>query len=78
MKNSPFIAYENEEDVVTVDEMKIQNGTGALSISGAIKLTKDIDGLNKAFKIKRIIDSAIDEIKRDKNFPFNQVEPQNY
>lgn len=70
MKIKPFIAYENEEEIELVDQIIIHNGVESLMVSGDITLKKNKDGLNKALALKRVIDSVIDEMKRDKNFPY--------
>lgn len=70
MKTKPFIAYENEEEIELDDQITIHNGIESLMVSGDITLKKNKDGLIKAFALKRVIDSVIDEMKRDKNFPY--------
>lgn len=70
MKNKPFIAFENEEEIVLIDHIKIHNGMESLVMSGDIVLSKNKDGLNRALALKRVIDSVIEEMKRDKNFPY--------
>jgi len=70
MKNKSFIAFENEEEIILIDQIKIHNGIESLLLSGDIVLSKNKDGLNKALVLKRVIDSVIEEMKRDKNFPY--------
>jgi hypothetical protein len=72
IKNKPFIAYENDEEIVFMDQIRIHNGIYSLILNGDITLSKNKEGLNKALALKRVIDSVIDEMKRDKNFPYRE------
>ena len=63
-----FIPYENEIDSLTLGELTIENRLDRVSISGAIELTKDKQGLQYAYELKRIIDSTIAELK-NKDLP---------
>ena len=65
----PFMAYENDTDGFTIDNLHIQNGTDTIIIEGSLAITKDSEGLKAALKLKRAVDSAIDALKRDRNLP---------
>lgn len=65
----PFMAYENDTDTFTIDNLHIQNGTDTIIIEGSLAITKDSEGLKVALKLKRAVDSAIDALKRDRNLP---------
>ncbi len=67
--NKGFLAYENESDSFSIGDMTIENRLDKISIYGSLDITKDKDGLEYALKLKRIIDSSIDALKRDKNLP---------
>lgn len=67
--NKGFLAYENESDSFSIGDMTIENRHDKISIYGSLDITKDKDGLEYALKLKRIIDSSIDALKRDKNLP---------
>ncbi len=69
MKPTSFMAFENESDSLAIAELTVENRVDRISLYGSIDLTKDQEGLAKALKLKRIIDSAIDAMKRDKNLP---------
>jgi hypothetical protein len=69
MPTQPFMAYENEVDSFLIDDLTIENRLDRISIYGSIELTKDRCGLESALKLKRIIDAAIDALKRDKTLP---------
>lgn len=65
----PFMAYENDTDTFTIDNLHIQNGTDMIIIEGSLAITKDSEGLKAALKLKRVVDSAIDALKIDRNLP---------
>ncbi|MDD5053590.1 MAG: hypothetical protein PHO27_12715 [Sulfuricurvum sp.] len=64
-----FMAFENETDALSVGGMSIENRLDRISIYGSLDITKDKSGLTDALVLKRVIDAAIDEMKRDKNLP---------
>ncbi|MDD3595250.1 hypothetical protein [Sulfuricurvum sp.] len=65
----PFMAYENDTDGFTTGNLLIQNGTDTIRIEGTLNITKDKEGLEAALKLKRVVDAAIDALKRDRNLP---------
>lgn len=65
----PFMAYENDTDGFTTGNLLIQNGTDTITIEGTLNITKDKEGLEAALKLKRVVDAAIDALKRDRNLP---------
>jgi len=65
----PFMAFENDTDGFTTDNLAIQNGTEMISIEGSLHITKDKEGLESALKLKRAVDAAIDALKRNRNLP---------
>lgn len=67
--NKGFMAYENETDSFNIGDMTLENRLDRISIYGSLDVTKDKEGLEKALKLKRIIDASIDALKRDKNLP---------
>lgn len=64
-----FLAYENETDSFLIDNFTVENKFDRISFYGSLEITKDIAGLEHALKLKRIIDAAIDALKRDKQLP---------
>lgn len=64
-----FMAYENETDSFNIGEMTLENRLDRISLYGSLDITKDKEGLEKALKLKRIIDASIDALKREKNLP---------
>lgn len=65
----PFMAYENDTDGFTTGNLLIQNGTDTIRVEGTLEITKDRQGLEAALKLKRVVDAAIDALKRDRNLP---------
>lgn len=67
--NKGFLAFQNESDSFTIgSDLTVENRLDRISIYGSIDLTKDKDGLQYAYALKRIVDSIIDELK-GKNLP---------
>lgn len=65
-----FPVYENDDEIAYIDRLMIQNGIQEVRMSGEIKFSKNQEGLTRAFALKRVVDSIIEEMKRDKNFPY--------
>lgn len=65
----PFMAFQNETDVFEIGNLTAENRLDRILLQGTLDITKDQQGLEYAFTLKRIIDAAIDEMKRDKNLP---------
>lgn len=64
-----FQAFQDESEISLWD-LKIENHYDSISMKGEMDIEKTREGLNRALALKRIVDSVIEEIKRDKNFPF--------
>ena len=65
----PFMAYENDTDGFTTGDLEITNGIESIIIEGRLEITKDLQGLEAALKLKRAVDAAIDALKRNRNLP---------
>ena len=64
MPNKPFLAYQNESDSFTIgSDLTIENRLDRISVNGSLELTKDKEGLQYAYALKRIVDSAIEALK---------------
>lgn len=64
MPNKPFLAYQNESDSFTIgNDLTIENRLDRISISGSLELTKDKEGLQRAYELKHIVDAAIEVLK---------------
>ena len=56
--------FANEEDVIHIGELDIENRLDRISIHGSVDITKDQQGLEYAFALKRQIDTIVDYLKR--------------
>jgi hypothetical protein len=63
----PFMAYENDTDRLEITDLTVTNGMDKITIQGTLDLTKDPEGLKNVLKIKRVIDAALEALRRDKN-----------
>lgn len=69
MPSVPFMAFQNESDVFEIGGLTVENRLDRISVYGALDITKDKEGLQRALMLKRLIDGAIDEMKRDRYLP---------
>lgn len=56
--------YANEEDVIHIGALDIENRLDRISIHGSLELTKDKQGLEYAFSLKRQIDTIVEHLKK--------------
>ena len=56
--------YANEEEVITIQELTLENRLDKVSIHGSVDITKDQQGLEYAFALKRQIDTIVEYLKR--------------
>ena len=56
--------FANEEDVIHIDELDIENRLDRISIHGSVDITKDQQGLEYAFALKRQIDTIVEYLKK--------------
>lgn len=64
-----FMAYENETDSFLIENLTVENRLDRISLYGSLDITKDRIGLERALKLKQIIDASIEALKRDKQLP---------
>ena len=57
--------FANEEEVITIEELLIENRLDRISIHGSVDITKDKQGLAYAFALKRQIDTIVESLKRE-------------
>jgi heptaprenylglyceryl phosphate synthase len=57
--------FANEEEVITIEELLIENRLDRISIHGSVDITKDKQGLEYAFALKRQIDTIVESLKRE-------------
>lgn len=56
--------FANEEEVITIQELTLENRLDRVSIHGSVDITKDQQGLEYAFALKRQIDTIVEYLKR--------------
>ena len=57
--------FANEEENITIDQLNIENRLDRISIHGAVDITKDKQGLEYAFALKRQIDTIVEKLKHE-------------
>lgn len=61
-------AFENESEVVIIEDLTFENRTDRVSISGGIDITRDKIGLEKIRAIKKQIDKIANKLENE-NLP---------
>ena len=56
--------FANEEEVITIQDLSIENRLDRVSIHGSVDITKDKQGLEYAFALKRQIDTIVEHLKK--------------
>lgn len=56
--------FANEEDVIHIGELDIENRLDRISMHGSVDITKDKQGLEYAFALKRQIDTIVEHLKK--------------
>lgn len=56
--------FANEEDVIHIGQLDIENRLDRISIHGSVDITKDQQGLEYAFTLKRQIDTIVEYLKK--------------
>ena len=56
--------FANEEDVIHIGELDIENRLDRISLHGSIDITKDKEGLEHTFALKRQIDTIVEYLKK--------------
>lgn len=56
--------FANEEEVITIQELILENRLDRVSIHGSVDITKDQQGLEYAFSLKRQIDTIVEYLKK--------------
>ncbi len=58
-------AFENESEVVVIEDLTFENRTDRVSISGGIDITRDKIGLEKIRTIKKEIDKIANKLENE-------------
>jgi len=65
MLTKSFQAYQNESDIFTIEnDFTVENRLDRISLYGSLELTKDKQGLQNAYELKRVVDAAIEVLKK--------------
>ena len=56
--------FANEEEVITIQALILENRLDRVSIHGSVDITKDQQGLEYAFSLKRQIDTIVEYLKK--------------
>jgi len=56
--------FANEEDIIHISALDIENRLDRISIHGYVDITKDKEGLEYAFALKRQIDTIVEHLKK--------------
>lgn len=56
--------FANEDEVITIQELSLENRLDKVSIHGSVDITKDQQGLEYAFALKRQIDTIVEYLKK--------------
>lgn len=57
--------FQNEEEVVNISELTIENRLDRVSIYGSIEITRDKQGQEYLFELKRQIDAIAEHLKNE-------------
>lgn len=56
--------FANEDEVITIQELTLENRLDRVSIHGSVDITKDQQGLEYAFALKRQVDTIVEYLKK--------------
>ena len=57
--------FQNEEEVITISELTIENRLDRVSIYGSVDITRDKQGQEYLFELKRQIDAIAEYLKNE-------------
>jgi hypothetical protein len=67
--------FENESDVITLQELSIENRLDRVAIFGSLDITRDKQGLELALKLQCIVNGIVDALQQVQNELPEQVPP---
>ena len=68
--------FENESDVITLQELSIENRLDRVSIFGSLDITRDKQGLELALKLQCIVEgivNALEQVKDELQIIFHRL-----
>lgn len=69
MTKPTFEPFANEADVLTIDNLSVENREDRVALQGGIELTRDRRGLALARKLKAMLDAVVTTLEADKALP---------
>ncbi len=61
--------FDNESDSMAIDELTVENRVDQLEIYGSLSVTRDKLGLERALRLKQIVDAAVKALQDDAALP---------
>lgn len=67
--------FENESDVITLQELSIENRLDRVSVFGNVDITRDKQGLELALKLQCIVNGLVEALEQAQDELPDQVPP---
>ncbi len=61
--------FENETDSIAIDELTIENRVDQLELYGSLSITRDQAGLERALRLKAVLDAAVARLQATPDLP---------
>ncbi len=66
---SSLLPFENETQSINIDELTIENRLDRIELYGALVITRDQVGLQRALEIQTLINATVQSLQAEKNLP---------
>jgi hypothetical protein len=66
---SSLLPFENETQSINIDELTIENRLDRIELYGALVITRDQVGLQRALEIQTLINATVQSLQTEKNLP---------
>ncbi len=66
---SCLLPFENETQSINIDELTIENRLDRIELYGALVITRDQVGLQRALEIQTLINATVQSLQAEKNLP---------
>jgi hypothetical protein len=57
--------FQNEEETFQIDQLNIENRLDKVQLYGSVELTRDKDGLERAKKLKELLDKLVEVLSSE-------------
>ena len=64
-----LLPFENETQSINIDELTIENRSDRIELYGALVITRDQVGLQRALEIQTLINATVQSLQAEKNLP---------